>query len=857
LARFLQEKAIIDYIDTSETEGALIAMNAVELMKDKEKLHTHVEIHESLIFGTMCNLINFPENNPATRNSFSCGQSKQAVSMYHTNHQVRMDKTAVVLVSGQVPLVKSRYLKHINNEENSYGENAIVAVMCYTGYNVEDAILVNEGALKRGLFRTTYYSTYEMHEEKSQTSDATVENTFMNIEMQHNVIGTKPGYDYSKLDKHGMIKENTELNDKTVLIGMATSNSAASDVKVDASKTPKKGQLGIVDKTFITEGEEGTRIAKIRVREERIPNIGDKMASRAGQKGTIGLVVPERDMPFAANGIRPDLIINPHAIPSRMTIGQFVETITGKASAMYGAFGDCTAFNNDGSKIGVFGDLLCKSGYHSSGNEVLYNGMTGEQLEVEIFMGPNYYMRLKHMVKDKINYRALGPRTALTRQPVSGRANDGGLRIGEMERDGVISHGASAFLQESMMERGDKYKIAICNTTGMIAIYNPAKNLFMSPMADGPIRFTDNVDSSKMNIETVSKFGRSFSVIEVPYSFKLLVQELQAINVQMRIITEDNIDQIENMSFSNNLNALTKNKADTPNSLVLQIKQILSKGYAGNQMATPESIKSLPGSPDSIPFAPGSVDSIPFAPKSADSIPFAPGSPVNLDDVYQPTDAEYQHLMESVNPDSPAYNVNSPYVPEKHVQPNSPVNNSNSAVYNPNTPINSQPNGPDAEFYVGESVIFRGDSKPGRIWAVKNIGDKFITIETRDTAGLDISDAIKVVTKLDIYRPGDFAYNSSLVQPLYDEPLQQANANKPAEPTNMPAINIKIVNGNDMTEPSNTTQFQVDATNGAAANSGPGQPLIKMKPQVTGDAPEPAAADNSLDFSKGMIIKKV
>ena len=417
------------------------------------------------------------------------------------------------------------------------------------------------------------------------------------------------------------------------------------------------------------------------------------------------------------------------------------------------------------------------------------------------------------------------------------------------------------------MERGDKYKIAICNTTGMIAIYNPAKNLFMSPMADGPIRFTDNVDSSKMNIETVSKFGRSFSVIEVPYSFKLLVQELQAINVQMRIITDDNIDQFENMSFSNNLNALTKNKADTPNSLVLQIKQILSKGYAGNQMASFESIKSsigsvdsipfAPGSVDSIPFAPGSVDSIPFAPKSADSIPFAPGSPVNLDNVYQPTDAEYQHLMESVNPDSPAYNVNSPYVPEKHVQPNSPANNSNSALYNPNTPINSQPDGPDAEFYVGESVIFRGDSKPGRIWAVKNIGDKFITIETRDMAGLDISDTIKVVTKLDIYRPGDFAYNSSLVQPLYDEPLQQSNANKQAEPTNMPAINIKIVNGNDMTEPSNTTQYQVDGTNGPAANSGPGQPLIKMKPQATGDVPQPAAADNSFDFSKGMVIKKV
>ncbi len=485
------------------------------------------------------------------------------------------------------------------------------------------------------------------------------------------------------------------------------------------------------------------------------------------------------------------------------------------------------------------------------------------------------------MVKDKINYRALGPRTALTRQPVSGRANDGGLRIGEMERDGVISHGASAFLQESMMERGDKYKIAICNTTGMIAIYNPAKNLFMSPMADGPIRFTDNVDSSKMNIETVSKFGRSFSVIEVPYSFKLLVQELQAINVQMRIITEDNIDQIENMSFSNNLNALTKNKADTPNSLVVQIKQILSKGYAGNRLETPESMKSSIGTP-------GSPDSIPFAPKSPDSIPYAPGSPVNLDNVYQPTDAEYQRLMESVNPDSPVYNPNSPYVPEKHGQPNSPAYNPNSPVYNPNTPISSQPGsmvfpgspdypppdktppqvfpgspdypppgtGRGAEFYVGESVIFRGDSKPGRIWGVKNIGDKFITIETRDMAGLDVSDAIKVVTELDIYRPGDFAYSSPSVQPLYDEPVQQANANKQAEPTNMPAINIKIVNGNDMTEPSNTTQFQVDTTN-SATNVGPGQAPIKMKQQTSGDAPEPAAADNSFDFSKGMVIKKV
>ena len=355
LKRFLEEKAIIDYIDTNETENSLIALNSEELESSKHDKHTHLEIHESLIFGTMSNIINFPENNPASRNSFSCGQSKQACSMYHTNFQVRMDKTAVVLSSGQIPLVKSRYLDYINKEENPYGENTIVAIMCYTGYNVEDAILINEGALKRGLFQTTYYTTYETHEIISKSGEETMEKTFTNIESKIDVINTKPGYDYSKLDKHGIIRENTVLNDKTVLIGMTTTSSSQSDIVSDMSKMPKKGQLGTVDKTFITDGEEGKRIAKVRVREIRIPNLGDKMASRAGQKGTVGLVIPEQDMPFTREGIRPDMIINPHAIPSRMTIGHLVECIVGKASSIYGGFTDCTAFNNKGSKIKVFG----------------------------------------------------------------------------------------------------------------------------------------------------------------------------------------------------------------------------------------------------------------------------------------------------------------------------------------------------------------------------------------------------------------------------------------------------------------------------------------------------------------------
>jgi DNA-directed RNA polymerase II subunit RPB2 len=550
-------KSVVDYLDVSEEEAALIASSGDD--NKKNKYYTHIEIDPSLILGVMGNLIIYPEHNPVTRNSFSCGQSKQAVSMYHTNYQVRIDKMGVILNYGQIPLIKSRYLKYINNEEIPYGVNAIVAIMCYTGYNVEDAILINEGAVQRGIFRTTYFSMYEAREESSKVSGM-VNSRFANIE-KNNVVRIKPGYDYSLLDDHGMIRENTPLNDKIVLIGKITSDLENKDRFVDDSVKPKKGQLGFVDKSFITQGEEGFNIAKVRIREERIPAIGDKMASRSGQKGTIGLIIPEEDMPFTADGIRPDLIINPHAIPSRMTIGQIVESLFGKLCTSYGAFGDCTAFQVKGSNYSTYAPLLVKAGFNCTGNQILYNGMSGEQIQSDIYIGPTYYMRLKHMVKDKINYRATGPRTNLTRQTVQGRANDGGLRIGEMERDGVLAHGMSYFLNESFMIRGDEYYMAVCNKTGAIAIYNEVKNLFLSPFADGPIHFHTNPDGS-MNVKNVSQFGRSFSVLRIPYSFKLLIQELQTMNIQMRIITDENVDQLLSLSFSNNINELLQISSD-------------------------------------------------------------------------------------------------------------------------------------------------------------------------------------------------------------------------------------------------------------------------------------------------------
>ena len=560
-----ENKAVIDYIDVSEEEFLLISNNRKQL--DDNKFYTNVEIHPSLLFGSVGNLIAYPENNPYPRNTFSCAHAKQAVSIYHTNYMSRIDKTATVLNYGHVPLIKSKYINYINKEEQPYGNNVICAIMSYNGYNVEDAILINEGSIQRGLFNTTYYSSYESREE-SDTIKGKKNSHFTSIQDKE-VLNTKPEFFYDYLDEKGMVRENTFLHDKIALIGKVS----IGDNMYDSSVFPKKGQLGYVDKSFITDSEEGFRLAKVRIREERIPAIGDKMASRCGQKGTIGLVIKECDMPFTDEGLKPDLIINPHAIPSRMTIGQLLEMLFGKLCSIQGCFGDCTAFNMKGSNIDFYGKCLINHGFHSSGNQLLYDGASGEQMKSEIFIGPCYYSRLKHMVKDKINYRSLGPKTSMTRQSVQGRANDGGLRIGEMERDGVLAHGALNFLTDSFLKRGDEYYMAICNQSGMNAIYNKSQNIFLSPYADGPIQFIESVNGD-LRIENVSKFGRSFSIVRIPYALKLIIQELQTMNIQLRLITDDNIDQIEYMNYSKNISQLN-NENIKDNKIESYIKKYL------------------------------------------------------------------------------------------------------------------------------------------------------------------------------------------------------------------------------------------------------------------------------------------
>nr|AIE96983.1 DNA-directed RNA polymerase subunit B (RPB2, POLR2B) [uncultured marine group II/III euryarchaeote AD1000_88_G11] len=545
--------SVIEYIDTQEEESTLIAIYSKDI---KEGLTTHVEIHPSLILSIMANQIIFPENNPFPRDSFSCGQSKQAVSLYATNYQNRIDKMGIVLHYGQIPLVKSKFLKYVSSEEHPYGINATVAIMCYTGYNVEDAIIINKGALDRGLFRTTYFNMYESREESSEVHGSKIDSKFCNI-YDTDVVKIKSGYDYSYLDKHGLIKENTKMHDKIVMIGKCIKDL---DKRFDNSVVPKRGQLGYVDKSFMTDAEAGFRISKVRIRHERIPAIGDKFCSRAGQKGTIGLVLPEADMPFTKDGIRPDIIVNPHAFPSRMTIGHLIESIMGKASSFSGYYGNCTAFMNKGLNNDLYGDILISEGFHPSGTEILNNGFNGMQIEADIYIGPTYYLRLKHMVKDKINYRAGGPKTMLTRQPVQGRANNGGLRIGEMDRDAVIAAGMSKFLNESFMDKCDKYQMGICNISGTIAIYNKTRNVFISPMCDGPIQFDIDLEGN-LNLRKISRFGRNFSLIDVPYAFKLLYQELLTMNIQMRLITEDNVEKMTSMINSNNILKISKFKS--------------------------------------------------------------------------------------------------------------------------------------------------------------------------------------------------------------------------------------------------------------------------------------------------------
>ena len=431
------DEAILEYIDPEEQNFSMIAMKPTDLVKKEGNnfiyKFTHCEIHPSTIFGILASCIPFPEHNQSPRNTYQCAMGKQAMGMYVTNYQNRMDKTAYVLTYPSRPLVDTRVMGMIKLDQIPSGSAVIVAIMTYSGYNQEDSILVNKGSIDRGLFNATIYHT-EKDEDKKINGDEEIRCK----PDPSKTKGMKFG-NYDKVNNKGLVPENTFIENRDIIIAKVVPikenrNDHTKLIKYeDHSKIHRTTEESYIDKNFIDRNGDGYCIAKVRIRTSRKPVIGDKLSSRHGQKGTVGNIIPESDMPFTVNGMRPDIIINPHAIPSRMTIGQLKETLLGKVLVQLGLFGDGTSFGE--LAVEDIRKELLKVGYEAQGNELLYNGMTGEQIESNIFIGPAFYQRLKHMVNDKQHSRSIGPMVNLTRQPAEGRSRDGGLRFGEMERD--------------------------------------------------------------------------------------------------------------------------------------------------------------------------------------------------------------------------------------------------------------------------------------------------------------------------------------------------------------------------------------------------------------------------------------
>jgi DNA-directed RNA polymerase II subunit RPB2 len=516
------ENALIEYIDPEEQSFGMIAMKPKDLVKtplEKHTIHhyTHCEIHPSTIFGVLASCIPFPDHNQSPRNTYQCAQAKQAMGVYVTNYEQRMDKTAYVLNCPGRPLVDTRIMDMIHINKIPSGFTVVVAIMTHTGYNQEDSLLFNKGSIDRGLFQATIYHTEKDEDKQKINGDE-------EIRCKPDPTKTKgmKFANYNKVNGKGIIPENTLVKNRDVIISKVTpikenKNDHTKLIKYeDQSRIYKTDEETYIDKNYIDRNGDGYNFAKVRLRTVRKPVIGDKFSSRSGQKGTIGDIIPEEDMPFTRTGIKPDLILNPHAIPSRMTIGQLKETVLAKTLLELGLFGDGTSFGE--LDIQTIREELLKNGFESNGNELMYNGLTGEQMECSIFIGPVFYQRLKHMVADKQHSRAIGPMVNLTRQPAEGRSRDGGLRFGEMERDAMVSHGAARFTKGRMYDASDKYEVYSCKKCGMIASYNDIKHIHRCRTCDNRTDFTR---------------------VEMPYACKLLFQELTTMNIAPRMITED------------------------------------------------------------------------------------------------------------------------------------------------------------------------------------------------------------------------------------------------------------------------------------------------------------------------------
>ena len=528
----------IEYVDPYESNEAYIAMYPEEIVIET----THVEIHPSTMVGLLTSMIPFPNHNQSPRNQLSCSQSKQGISIFSTNYPTRYDNQTHVLCYGEAPLVRTLYYDYAADGNIGYGHNLILAMGCFTGYNQEDGIVMNADSIQRGLFRNITFRSYEVFEEDDD--HAKTKTRVANPKSIPAWTRLKAGLDYRKLDERGIIKKGEYVDETTVLV--ARYIQSQSGEMNDASITAQVWTSGTVESVVITVNNMGHALVKIRVIHDRIPELGDKFSNRHGQKGTIGMLVPGRDMPRTASGIVPDMMMNPHAIPSRMTIAQLLESLLGKSACLAGFIGDATAFMNEsGIEKSIGAVLQDQFGLQPYGEELFYDGTTGKMIPSTIFVGNVYTMRLKHMVEDKWNARGMGRREQRTHQPTGGRGNQGGLRIGEMERDALIGHGISNFLQESMMKRSDGSILTVCNGCGTVPITNPKEKISICSLCDGPLHYVGDSVSNLEPLPTIKRSTTSFSSIEIPYSLEILNKELGTyMNMYTRYLTTRDITHL-------------------------------------------------------------------------------------------------------------------------------------------------------------------------------------------------------------------------------------------------------------------------------------------------------------------------
>ncbi len=511
----LVKEGIIEYLDAEEEENALIALDESELSKE----HTHLEINPTGILSVISSMIPYLEHNMAGKALHGAKMFKQAVGICGINYNLRTDTEGYLLYYPQKNLVKSRAMDLLELNARPQIQNFVVAIMPFYGFNTLDALILNKGAIERGLGRSAYFRMYEATEQRypgGQTDKFEVP-----VEETEGYLGEDY---YKKLGEDGLVQVEQYVNEKDIVIGKTSPPRFLEEIsefgvvkekRRDSSITTRKGKSGFVDKVVVTESEDGNKFAKVKVRSTMLPEVGDKFSSRHGQKGVVGAIVEEADMPFTADGIKPDLILNPHSIPSRMTIGHLLEMLAGKAGCLKGETIDGTPFNSTPQK--ELEVILKERGFNPSGKEVFYDGITGEKIEGKIFTGVVAYRRLFHLVAHKMQARSRGPVQILTRQPTEGKEKEGGLRFGEMEGETLVGHGASMLLHEKFIEDSDKVVELVCEKCGIIAINDQIRNRKYCALCGGSKVYP----------------------VEMSYGFKLLLDELKALGILPKLLIKD------------------------------------------------------------------------------------------------------------------------------------------------------------------------------------------------------------------------------------------------------------------------------------------------------------------------------